>query len=294
MRQRKEIAIGGKPLIIETGYLAKQADGSCTIRLGDTVVIATACMDTRGGIERDFLPLTVDYREYTYAAGKIPGGFFKREGRPSEKEIITSRLIDRPLRPLFPEGYTSRDPDHLLLPVGGRRERSGHPGDQRCVHGPGAVGDPLLSPDRRRARRRDRRRDPDQPDQQPARRLRSRPRGRGHGRGGGDGRGRRQPALRGDDPGVHLPGAHRDPEDHQAAARDLPRRVEDQADLDPERGLSAGALRAGQGRALRPAQGRPLQQEEGRAQERGERGRQALPRVRSRRRRRTARTSPRR
>jgi polyribonucleotide nucleotidyltransferase len=107
MRHRKEIAIGGSTLVIETGHLAKQADGSCTVRLGDTVVIATACMDTRGGIERDFLPLTVDYREYTYAAGKIPGGFFKREGRPTEKEIITSRLIDRPLRPLFPDGYTS-------------------------------------------------------------------------------------------------------------------------------------------------------------------------------------------
>jgi polyribonucleotide nucleotidyltransferase len=107
MKQRKEIVIGGSTLILETGHLAKQADGSCTIRLGDTVVLATACMDDKGGIERDFLPLTVDYREYTYAAGKIPGGFFKREGRPTEKEIITSRLIDRPLRPLFPDGYFS-------------------------------------------------------------------------------------------------------------------------------------------------------------------------------------------
>ena len=105
MRQRKEIVIGGSTLIIETGHLAKQADGSCTVRMGDTVVLATACMDDKGGIERDFLPLTVDYREYTAAAGKIPGGFFKREGRPTEKEVITSRLIDRPLRPLFPEGY---------------------------------------------------------------------------------------------------------------------------------------------------------------------------------------------
>jgi polyribonucleotide nucleotidyltransferase len=106
-KQRREIPIGDGNLIIETGYLAKQADGSCTVRYGDTVVLATACMDTRGGIPRDFLPLTVDYKEYTYAAGRIPGGFFKREGRPTEKEIITSRLIDRPLRPLFPEGYTA-------------------------------------------------------------------------------------------------------------------------------------------------------------------------------------------
>jgi polyribonucleotide nucleotidyltransferase len=107
MKQRKEVPIGSGTLIIETGHWAKQANGSCTIRFGDTVVLATACMDQKVGIERDFLPLTVDYREYTAAAGKIPGGFFKREGRPTEKEIITSRQIDRPLRPLFPEGYTA-------------------------------------------------------------------------------------------------------------------------------------------------------------------------------------------
>jgi polyribonucleotide nucleotidyltransferase len=105
MRQSREIPIGDSNLIIETGHLAKQAHGSCTVRLGDTVVLATACAENKAGLERDFLPLTVDYREYTAAAGRIPGGFFKREGRPTEKEIITSRLIDRPLRPLFPEGY---------------------------------------------------------------------------------------------------------------------------------------------------------------------------------------------
>jgi polyribonucleotide nucleotidyltransferase len=107
MRQRKEIPIGDGLLILESGHLAKQANGSCTVRYGDTVVLATACMEVKAGVERDFLPLTVDYREYTSAAGKIPGGFFKREGRPTEKEIITSRQIDRPLRPLFPEGYTA-------------------------------------------------------------------------------------------------------------------------------------------------------------------------------------------
>jgi polyribonucleotide nucleotidyltransferase len=107
MRQSRQLPIGDTNLIIETGHLAKQAHGSCTVRLGDTVVLATACMENKAGIERDFLPLTVDYREYTAAAGRIPGGFFKREGRPTEKEIITSRLIDRPLRPLFPDGYTT-------------------------------------------------------------------------------------------------------------------------------------------------------------------------------------------
>jgi polyribonucleotide nucleotidyltransferase len=103
--QRLEMALGAHTLSIETGRMAKQADGAVLVRLGDTVVLATACAqkEPRPGI--DFLPLTVDYRENTYAGGKIPGGFFKREGRPNEKEILTSRMIDRPLRPLFPEGY---------------------------------------------------------------------------------------------------------------------------------------------------------------------------------------------
>jgi len=92
-------------LTLEVGRLAKQADGSAFVRYGDTVVLATACanQDPREGVS--FFPLTVDYREYTYAAGKIPGGFFKREGRPSEKEILTSRMIDRPVRPLFADGF---------------------------------------------------------------------------------------------------------------------------------------------------------------------------------------------
>ncbi|MDX1384170.1 MAG: hypothetical protein R3190_11035, partial [Thermoanaerobaculia bacterium] len=104
MTHSREIQIGSSTLILETGRLAKQADGACVARLGDTVVLTTACAQTSGA-PRDFLPLTVDYREYAAAGGRIPGGFFKREGRPTEKEIITSRLIDRPLRPLFPEGY---------------------------------------------------------------------------------------------------------------------------------------------------------------------------------------------
>jgi polyribonucleotide nucleotidyltransferase len=98
------VDVGGRPLILETGKIAKQANGAITARYGDTIVLTTACM-AQGANDRDFLPLTVDYRENTYAAGKIPGGFFKREGRPSEKEILTSRLIDRPMRPLFPEAW---------------------------------------------------------------------------------------------------------------------------------------------------------------------------------------------
>jgi polyribonucleotide nucleotidyltransferase len=98
------VEVGGRTLILETGKIAKQANGAITARYGDTIVLTTACMAPTAN-DRDFLPLTVDYRENTYSAGKIPGGFFKREGRPSEKEILTSRLIDRPMRPLFPESW---------------------------------------------------------------------------------------------------------------------------------------------------------------------------------------------
>jgi polyribonucleotide nucleotidyltransferase len=101
----RELSIGQNTLRFETGKLAKQAHGSVIVRLGDSVVLVTAChaANPREGI--DFLPLTVDYREYTYASGRIPGGFFKREGKPAEKEVLTSRMIDRPTRPLFPEGW---------------------------------------------------------------------------------------------------------------------------------------------------------------------------------------------
>src|SRR5512147_395418 len=103
--ERAEMALGQHTLSIETGKVAKQADGAVVVRLADTVVLATACAQREPRVGVDFMPLTVDYRENTYAAGKIPGGFFKREGRPNEKETLTSRMIDRPLRPLFPEGY---------------------------------------------------------------------------------------------------------------------------------------------------------------------------------------------
>ena len=108
MSTKHEIAVelaGGKRLVFETGRLAKQANGAALVSTGETVVLATAVAspDAREGI--DFFPLTVDYREYTYAGGRIPGGFIKREGRPSEKEILTARQIDRPIRPLFPDGF---------------------------------------------------------------------------------------------------------------------------------------------------------------------------------------------
>jgi polyribonucleotide nucleotidyltransferase len=106
MFEQVSLDLGGRKLTLETGKVARQAHGAIVARYGDSVVLATACMDNKA-TEKDFLPLTVDYREYTYAAGKIPGGFFKREGRPSEREILTSRLTDRPLRPLFPEGWAT-------------------------------------------------------------------------------------------------------------------------------------------------------------------------------------------
>jgi polyribonucleotide nucleotidyltransferase len=101
---KKSIAYGSQTLTLETGEIARQANGAVVVSLGDSVVLVTAVAAKQPKPGQDFFPLTVDYQEKTYAAGKIPGGFFKREGRPSEKETLTSRLIDRPLRPLFPEG----------------------------------------------------------------------------------------------------------------------------------------------------------------------------------------------
>jgi polyribonucleotide nucleotidyltransferase len=100
-----EIDLHGRTITIETGKLAKQANGAVVVRSGDSVVLVSACAAEKPKATAAFFPLTVDYREYTYSAGKFPGGFIKREGRPSEKEILTSRLIDRPIRPLFPEGF---------------------------------------------------------------------------------------------------------------------------------------------------------------------------------------------
>ncbi len=117
-----EIDLDGRKLTIESGKIAKQASGSVVVRWGESVVLVSACTAPKPKPNQSFFPLTCDYREYTYAAGKIPGGYIKREGRMSEKETLTSRMIDRPLRPLFPEGYLnetqiiamvlSADPEH--------------------------------------------------------------------------------------------------------------------------------------------------------------------------------------
>src|SRR5881392_3518514 len=97
--------LGDKQMHIETGKMAKQADGSVTVQMGETIVLVAAVAATKAKEGQDFFPLTVDYREKAAAAGKFPGGYFKREGRPTEKEILTSRLTDRPIRPLFPKGW---------------------------------------------------------------------------------------------------------------------------------------------------------------------------------------------
>src|SRR3981081_3017406 len=105
MQYRVSKTIGSADLTIETGKLAKLADGAVTVRSGDTIILVTAVSAASIKEGQDWFPLTVDYREKAAAVGKIPGGYFKREGRPSEKEILTARMTDRPLRPLFPKGY---------------------------------------------------------------------------------------------------------------------------------------------------------------------------------------------
>src|SRR5437879_3220895 len=101
-----EVDLNGRKITLETGKMAKQANGAVVVRSGDSVVLVSACANEEPKPGASFFPLTVDYREYTYSAGRFPGGFIKREGRPTEKEVLTSRLIDRPIRPLFPEGYS--------------------------------------------------------------------------------------------------------------------------------------------------------------------------------------------
>ena len=102
---KKTFAYGAHQVTLETGEIARQAHGAVMVSMDDTVVLCTVVGAKNAKAGQDFFPLTVDYIEKTYAAGKIPGGFFKREGRPSEKEILTSRLIDRPIRPLFPDSF---------------------------------------------------------------------------------------------------------------------------------------------------------------------------------------------
>lgn len=121
---RKKMTLGGREFSIEIGRMAKQAQGSVVVQYGDTMVLVTAVADFYKALNQDFFPLQVEYRERTYAAGKIPGGFFKREGRPSEKEILSARLIDRPIRPLFAEGFFA-DTQIIATVISGDQENPG-------------------------------------------------------------------------------------------------------------------------------------------------------------------------
>ena len=140
---------GANAVTIETGRLARQADGSVLVSMGDTAVLVTAVGRQEAVPGKDFFPLTVNYIEKTYAAGRIPGGFFKREGRPTEKETLTSRLIDRPIRPLFPGRLLQRSPGRRDGRVARPGHRLGHPGADRRLRGARAVGHPVQGADRR-------------------------------------------------------------------------------------------------------------------------------------------------
>src|SRR2546429_2582962 len=123
MSEKATAPVGEKQIIIETGNLAKQADGAVTVQIGETIVLVAAVGAPKAKEGQDFFPLTVDYREKAAAAGKFPGGYFKREGRPTEKEILTSRLIDRPIRPLFPKGwYNEVQVQCILLSADGEND----------------------------------------------------------------------------------------------------------------------------------------------------------------------------
>ncbi|MDQ6630775.1 MAG: polyribonucleotide nucleotidyltransferase, partial [Verrucomicrobiota bacterium] len=123
MSEKISVQCGANQIQIETGKLAKQADGAVTVQLGETIVLVAAVAAAKAKEGQDFFPLTVDYKEKAAAAGKFPGGYFKREGRPTEKEILTSRLTDRPIRPLFPKGwYNEVQVQSILLSADGEND----------------------------------------------------------------------------------------------------------------------------------------------------------------------------
>src|SRR5947199_1028790 len=123
MSEKTSVQVEAQRIHIESGKVAKQADGAVTVELGETIVIVAAVANTTAKPGQDFFPLTVDYREKAAAAGKFPGGYFKREGRPTEKEILTMRLTDRPIRPLFPKGwYNEVQVQTVLLSADGEND----------------------------------------------------------------------------------------------------------------------------------------------------------------------------
>ena len=148
MVHRVQRTIAGKTLTLESGLLAGQAHGAVTLRLGDTVLLTTVVMSSpRAGI--DFFPLTVEFEERFYAAGKIPGSFFKREGRPSTEATLAARLTDRPIRPLFPKGFRNEVQVISTVLSADRVHPAGHPLHRRRVRGPHPLPHPLPGPHQR-------------------------------------------------------------------------------------------------------------------------------------------------
>ncbi len=147
---RKELNWGGRRLVLETGKIARQADGAVLATYGETTVLCTAVAMKSAKPGQDFFPLTVNYQEKTFAAGKIPGGFFKREGRPSEKETLVSRLIDRPIAAAVCAGLSERDPGRLHGPEPRSGKRSRHRRDGRRLGGADDLGHSVSRADRRR------------------------------------------------------------------------------------------------------------------------------------------------
>jgi polyribonucleotide nucleotidyltransferase len=146
----KTFQYGEHAVTIETGAVARQADGAVLVDIAETTVLVTAVGRKTADPGRDFFPLTVNYQEKTYAAGKIPGGFFKREGRPGEKEVLTCRLIDRPCRPLFPKGFKNEVQIIATVVYGGVVESgrgSGHCGLTWCLSRTGNIGNAVCWPD---------------------------------------------------------------------------------------------------------------------------------------------------
>ena len=143
------VDVGGQEIVFETGKLAKQADGAVVVRSGDTMILATAVGRPDARPDADFFPLTVDVEERMYAAGKIPGGFFKREGRATERATLTARMIDRPIRPLWPKGFRNEVQVDLHHPLGRPGHAARHPLHQRRVRGADGLAAALPRPDRR-------------------------------------------------------------------------------------------------------------------------------------------------
>ena len=220
---------GQHTVTLETGEIARQSSGAVVVTMDDTVVLATVVAKTEAKAGQDFFPLTVDYIEKTYAAGKIPGSFFKREGRPSELETLTSRLIDRPIRPLFPEGFFNEVQVVVHVLSLNPEVQADIAGADRHQRGAGHLRHPVQRPDRRGPRRLHRRPVRAQPGQDAARRQQARA-GRCRHRGGrADGRVRSRPTERRSDArrrGLRSrPGQHRDRRDQRAGARSRQARV---------------------------------------------------------------------